>query len=425
MLLARFFKDRRAGVAPLLALGIVPLVGAVGAAVDYSRANSVRTAMQNALDATALMLSKDAQSLNGAQLTQKANVYFSAMFDRPEAANVQVSQQFTSPQQGSFSLTVSGTATVATMFWRLIGQPNIDVTASGEVVWGIKKLNLALALDNTGSMASSGKMTALKEAAHNLLTTLKNAEKTPGDIKVSIVPFAVDINAGTSNVDANWIDWTDWEAANGTCSKSSYHSKSTCTANSGTWTPAAHSTWNGCVNDRDQNNDVMNTATVPGAPATMYRAHQASACPAATMPLSNDWPALNSRVDAMTPTGNTNVTIGLQVAWQTLSPVAPFNAPAASPDLEKVIVLLTDGDNTQNRWSSTQSVIDARTDKVCTNAKADNIKVYTIRVINGNATLLKSCATKPDMYYEVAQASQLNSVFTAIAQNLANLRIAK
>jgi len=425
MLLARFFKDRRAGVAPLLALGIVPLVGAVGAAVDYSRANSVRTAMQNALDATALMLSKDAQSLNGAQLTQKANVYFSAMFDRPEAANVQVSQQFTSPQQGSFALTVSGSATVATMFWRLIGQPNIDVTASGEVVWGIKKLNLALALDNTGSMASSGKMTALKEAAHNLLTTLKNAEKTPGDIKVSIVPFAVDVNVGTGNVNAPWIDWTDWEAANGTCSKSSYHSKGTCTANAGTWTPAAHSTWNGCVNDRDQNNDVMNTATVPGAPATMYRAHQASACPAATMPLSQDWAALNSKVDAMTPTGNTNVTIGMQMAWQTLSPVAPFNAPAAAPDLEKVLVLLTDGDNTQNRWSSSQSAIDARTEKVCANAKADNIKVYTVRVIAGNATLLKNCATKPEMYYQVTQASQLNSVFASIAQNLANLRIAK
>jgi Flp pilus assembly protein TadG len=425
MLLARFFKDRRAGVAPLLALGIVPLVGAVGAAVDYSRANSVRTAMQNALDATALMLSKDAQSLNGAQLTQKANVYFSAMFDRPEAANVQVSQQFTSPQQGSFALTVSGSATVATMFWRLIGQPNIDVTASGEVVWGIKKLNLALALDNTGSMASSGKMTALKEAAHNLLTTLKNAEKTPGDIKVSIVPFAVDVNVGTGNVNAPWIDWTDWEAANGTCSKSSYHSKGTCTANAGTWTPAAHSTWNGCVNDRDQNNDVMNTATVPGAPATMYRAHQASACPAATMPLSQDWAALNSKVDAMTPTGNTNVTIGMQMAWQTLSPVAPFNAPASAPDLEKVLVLLTDGDNTQNRWSSSQSAIDARTEKVCANAKADNIKVYTVRVIAGNATLLKNCATKPEMYYQVTQASQLNSVFASIAQNLANLRNAK
>ena len=156
-------------------------------------------------------------------------------------------------------------------------------------------------------------MAALKEAAHNLLTTLKNAEKTPGDIKVSIVPFAVDVNVGTGNVDATWIDWTDWEAANGTCSKSSYHSKSSCTANTGTWTPKNHSTWNGCVNDRDQNNDVLNTAPVAGSPATMYRAHQAAACPTAMMPLSTDWTALNSKVDAMTPAGNTNVTIGLQL----------------------------------------------------------------------------------------------------------------
>jgi hypothetical protein len=143
------------------------------------------------------------------------------------------------------------------------------------------------------------------------------------------------------------------------------------------------------------------------------------------IPLSTDWTALNSKIDAMTPNGNTNVTIGMQLAWQSVSPVAPFSAPAPSPDLDKVVILLTDGDNTQNRWSSTQSVIDARTDKVCTNAKADNIKLYTIRVIDGNASLLRSCATKPDMYYEVAQASQLNSVFTAIAQSLANLRIAK
>jgi hypothetical protein len=175
--------------------------------------------------------------------------------------------------------------------------------------------------------------------------------------------------------------------------------------------------------DRDQNNDVLSTAT--GTGSTNYYSHQATACPTAMMPLSTDWTALNSKIDAMTPTGNTNVTIGLQLAWQSLSPVSPFNAPAASPDLDKVIIALTDGDNTQNRWSSTQSVIDARTDKVCTNAKADNIKIYTIRVIDGNASLLRSCATKPDMYYEVAQASQLNSVFTAIAQNLANLRIAK
>ena len=34
----------------------------------------------------------------------------------------------------------------------------------------------------------------------------------------------------------------------------------------------------------------------------------------------------------MTPAGNTNVTIGLQMAWQTLSNNAPFNAPAPATD---------------------------------------------------------------------------------------------
>ena len=48
-----------------------------------------------------------------------------------------------------------------------------------------------------------------------------------------------------------------------------------------------------------------------------------------------------------------------------------------------------------------------------------------MRVIDGDATLLRNCATKPSMYYNVNQASQLNSVFSSIAQNLANLRLAR
>ena len=76
------------------------------------------------------------------------------MFQRPEASNVQVTQEFSSPVQGNFNLKVNGSATVNTMFWRLLGQEQINITASGEVTWGIKKLNLALALDNTGSMSS-------------------------------------------------------------------------------------------------------------------------------------------------------------------------------------------------------------------------------------------------------------------------------
>jgi len=423
-LLRAFAGNSHGGVAPMLALAALPLFGFVGAAVDYSRAASARTAMQAALDATALMLSKEAPDANAGNLNQKANDIFKTMFTRPEAYNLQVATVFTQPQQGSFSLTMKGSATVDTMFSKILGQATINLSATSEVIWGIKKLNLALVLDNTGSMASSEKMTNLKTAAHNLLTTLKAAAKQPGDIKVAIVPFATDVNADTANVDAYWIDWTDWEAANGTCSNSSYHSKSSCVSNGKIWTPKPHSQWNGCVNDRDQNNDVNNTATVAGAPATLFRAHQASNCPtAAMMQLSEDWTALNARIDAMTPAGNTNVTIGLSWGFQLLSPNAPFNAPAPAPDLDKVIVMMTDGENTQNRWTSTSSSIDARTQKACDNVKAANIKLYTVRVINGDVTLLKGCASKATMYYDVQNADQLNNVFSSIAQNLANLRI--
>ena len=42
----RFRRDRRGGVAPLLGLTIVPLIGFMAAAVDYSRANAMRTSLQ-------------------------------------------------------------------------------------------------------------------------------------------------------------------------------------------------------------------------------------------------------------------------------------------------------------------------------------------------------------------------------------------
>jgi uncharacterized protein YegL len=274
-------------------------------------------------------------------------------------------------------------------------------------------------------MASSGKLAALKTAAHNLLNTLQQAAKQPDDIKVSIVPFATDVNVGTGYVDATWIRWDEWDSANQGCSKTQYTSKNSCQNNGGSWGPKPHSTWNGCVWDRDQDYDVNNAAPTTAIKATLYSAHQESNCPVPMMTLSNDWTGLNAKIDAMQPVGNTNVTIGLQMAFQTLSTGVPFNAAAPKTDLDKVIILLTDGDNTENRWSTNQNTINARTTLACNNVKAANIKLYTIRVINGNANLLKACATKPDMYYDVQNASQLSAVFSTIAQNLANLRLAK
>src|SRR5687767_10775032 len=79
-LFARFRKDHGGGVVPMLAIAIVPMMAGVGAAVDFSRINATRTAFQSAIDSTALMLAKEARDLSGAQLTQKTNDYFKALF---------------------------------------------------------------------------------------------------------------------------------------------------------------------------------------------------------------------------------------------------------------------------------------------------------------------------------------------------------
>ncbi len=55
------------------------------------------------------------------------------------------------------------------------GVTSFPVGTKTEVKWGNSRLRVALALDVTGSMASAGKMDALKTAAKNLIDQLKNA----------------------------------------------------------------------------------------------------------------------------------------------------------------------------------------------------------------------------------------------------------
>jgi Flp pilus assembly protein TadG len=400
---SRFIADQRGGVAPMFAFALVPIIGLVGAAVDYSRGNAARSAMFAALDATALMLSKDAATMAPAQITARANAIFAAQFNRPEVANLQVTALLNNPQAGSYTLNVTASGNVPATFTRLLGQTQINLSTTADVAWGVKKLELALVLDNTGSMASNGKMTQLKAAAHNLLTTLQNAAKQPGDVKVAIIPFDKIVKIGTGYSGQSWIDY-------------SLHNIQ----------PAQ---WQGCVQDRDQPNDTLDT-TPTASLNTRFPAVQCSGI-TSIMTLTDildttGFTNLNAKIDAMNPAGNTNVTIGLVWGWHALTQSEPLTQGSEpSPDKDKVIVLLTDGDNTQNRWTTSGSSIDARTALACTNVKAANIKLYTVRVIDGDANLLRTCATKTNMYYEVSQASQLNSVFSSIAQNLANLRIAK
>ena len=422
MLLTRFLRDRKASVAPLLALSAFPLLGFVGAAVDYSNASSARTSMQSALDSTALMLSKTAGSLNQTQLQQSATALFNANFNRPEALEPNVTVAYGQQANGS-AVTVTGSATIQTKFMGALGFPTINISSTARVNWSNSRLRVALVLDNTGSMAQNGKMDALKSAAHNLLTQLKNAAQADGDVYVSIIPFGKDVNVGADNYNTSWIDWTDWDAANGTCSNSSYHSKNSCLSHSGIWTPNNHNTWNGCVTDRDQNYDTLNTAPIAGG--TLFPAEQYSSCNTSIVPLSYDWTTLNAKIDLMTPAGNTNQAIGLAWGWQSLSQTAPLNAPAMDPNYtyQQVIILLSDGLNTQDRWYGSASPIDTRQQIACNNAKAAGVVIYSVLVMSGDSTVLKSCATDSNKYFALTNANQIITTFETIGTSLAKLHL--
>ena len=423
-MLVRFLENCRGGVAPLMGILALPLMGSVGVAVDYSRASSARTAFQAALDSTALMLSKTAATQSTADLQTTATNTFNALFTRTDVSNIAIATNYVS-SNGS-KIILDGSATISTNFLSVLGYSRLNITASTTSTWGNTRLRVALVLDNTGSMSSSNKMTALKTASQNLLTQLKTAAVTDADIYVSIIPFSKDVNVGADKFNETWLRWDLWDAENGTCSNSSYHSQSSCVSHNKIWTPASHSTWNGCVTDRDQNFDTKNDAPVAGG--TLYPAEQYSSCSAPLMQLSNDWTSLSGKIDEMQPNGNTNQAIGLQMGWQSLT-APPFTVPAMDTNYtyNQVIILLTDGLNTEDRWYTNQSSIDTREQKTCDNIKSAGITLYTVQVNTGNdptSTLLKNCASDPSKFFLLTSSTEIVTTFNQIGTALSNLRLA-
>jgi Flp pilus assembly protein TadG len=476
--LRRFCTDAKGNFAILFGLAIIPVVGAMGAAVDYSLANASRTDLQASLDNTALMLSK-MMPLTDTQLSTRGWQIFQANFGTTSPLVFQQSDLVITQATSKLTLQINTTYnTQLASVLKLVGMStSFPVGAHTEVVWGNSRLRVALVLDNTGSMSQSGKIGALKTATANLLTQLQNAANVNGDVYVSIIPFVKDVNVGSSNYAATWIDWTAWNAANGSnqcsisghssqssctsaavCSNTQYTTKSTCQSHSGTWThgvwswvPANHNTWNGCVTDRGISGgpgtsaDYDQTVDVPSAGiiASLFPAEQFSACPQQMIGLSYDWSALNTEVNNMSPNGSTNQPIGLVWGWQSLVGGEPFPpAPAFDPHYtyNQVIILLTDGLNTQDRWygdgSNTSTQVDNRmyykpgstASGTCQNIKNAGITIYTVQVNTGGdptSTLLQNCATDTSKFFLLTSSSEIVTTFQQIGTALANLHLSK
>jgi len=131
----------------------------------------------------------------------------------------------------------------------------------------------------------------------------------------------------------------------------------------------------------------------------------------------------------MSPAGNTNQGIGLQIGWMSLTGGGPFTVPPKDSNYqyENVIILFTDGLNTQNRWYNSQSSIDARQQVTCNNAKAAGVTIYAIQVNTAGdptSSLLQNCASTTDKFFLVNSSGGIAAVFNQIGSNLSKLRVA-
>ncbi len=352
--------------------------------------------MQGALDATALMLARDAKSLSSSEIQSRAEKLFASLYNRSETLSVQINSTYSAT---TGRLVLTGNGVLKTHLASVLGMSQMNIATRSQIATAGANLEIALVLDNTGSMSSAGKMEALKAASKMFIGELKKATQKPGDIKISIVPFNTRVKIGTAYKSAPWIDF----------SALSYSEKQN---------------WDGCVIDRDKSYDVSDTA--PTSAATKFPADRSSCALPEILPLTTDFTLAISRLGQMKPAGRTNTTIGLAWGWHALSTGVPLTeATSPSASVAKYIVFLTDGQNTENRWTTNTNDIDKRTELVCSNLRTAGIKVFTIRVKEGNAALLKSCATEPNMYFDVPAVSEMMAVFKNIAGNISRLRIAK
>ncbi|MCU4177945.1 TadE/TadG family type IV pilus assembly protein [Bosea sp. BH3] len=422
----RFGRDRRGNVLVMTGLAIVPLTGVVGVSVDYSRASNVRQALSSAIDAASLMAARDAQKLTDAQLRTRIDSWIRD--NLPPDAKESFTNAVVTIDRTQRTIKIEANANMPTTIARVLGTQYIPVATNAQSTWGTNTIELALVLDNTGSMAQNGKMTALKTASKSLLKIMKDAAIDPDQIRISIVPFNTQVRIPRSFKDAEWMRYGMTRQVN--CRNVTINGRKQQVCDTETMTKATWSTSaQGCIADRDQNYDTMDG----GSYAASAQQYPAFWCGQSTLaeilPLTSNWTALESRVDDMTPVGATNVTIGAVWGAATLSPGAPYTEakPATEPRLKKYMILLTDGDNTQNRFegdgSTSNPNIDKRTELACTNIKDAGIGLYTIRVIAGNETLLRKCASTDAMYYNVQNASQLDPVFKAIANEISAVRL--
>jgi Flp pilus assembly protein TadG len=380
----------------MFGLSTVPLMLALGVAIDFGNHVRAYSNLQVAADAAALAAARSEGTLS--TKTQVAQHYFDAnlgKFATGYGASMGLSDS-------TGKVTVTASLTVPNYIMKLVRPSSDTISVTSEVTKEANGLEVVLVFDNTGSMAQNSRLTTLKQAARDFTNILFGDRATSTTLKVAIVPFSGGVNVGPANQNKFWID------RNGATSISIKNFNLAGWHNWRAWTSLTNRTWNGCVETRSGNYGFDDTTPSTGQPETLFTPYFApdepgNAGSSVTLRDSsnvnntyyNSWrndsttgsnmdarqrspakytnasvsstaqgPSHNCQIapitplvgtkqtvldaiDAMVPNGSTVIPEGLAWGLRVLSPTEPFTEGTAFNDnkIRKALILLTDGEN--------------------------------------------------------------------------------
>jgi Flp pilus assembly protein TadG len=410
-MLNKFLRCRRGNFALMSALLLPVMLTAVGLAVDYTNLSGARAKLQSALDAALLAASR----------LKDSNESRTSVFDAVLGANLD-NEPVVLSYAGTLTVTKGAnyiktegrlTARIELFFLDHVpGAGSLRVEASAYE--SSDELEVAMVLDNTGSMGDAG-MKALREAATALVDILESVKSNSRNVRAALVPFVTAVNVKGEGFKGSWIDMdadaplhgANFEPKNGNHVYNHLdlfkHLKVE---------------WKGCVEARPAPYNLDDSEPTRSSPATLFVPYFAPdnpgpaakspnssstwnnsylgdtigksekqkqkeivrylasstqhyidekgprstgpnyACPTPIEPLTSDFTKLRAAVASMIQWegSGTNVSEGLAWGMRVLSPEEPYTQGKAfkSANISKAVVLFTDGENNVFGASSEQ-----------------------------------------------------------------------
>ncbi|UUP16263.1 TadE/TadG family type IV pilus assembly protein [Nitratireductor thuwali] len=182
-----FGRDKAGNFGMLAALLSLPLLGAVGLAIDYSTMSRTRVELQQAIDAAVLAVAQRGADISKSEARRIAENYMSGNL-AGIYRNLEVSREGT-------RVTLKAETDASLAFGGLFGLTNQPINAIASADIAYSTYEVALVLDTTGSMRG-GKLQSMKDAVIGLVDDLSGQVSDPERLKFALVPFSSFVNVG-------------------------------------------------------------------------------------------------------------------------------------------------------------------------------------------------------------------------------------